>query len=230
MSPWPEIQIKLSDQENICTTLLRFNSGMTRGLDVSYDAGMFKANPNFSLFSRLIEDNGVDFGIQCMPEDYENLIIPIGFDAKVGDMVTFTAEATNLPETAYCYLEDRNASTVTRLDEDGSSYTVELTIENLKDDNFFIHTSPKTLEIKDPDVAYDNYKYITNRPEGYVRIIGDIKTGSKLRVYDLAGRLMTESLLYDNFNNTADFSDLNKGIYIIQFNNGKKLIREKISW
>jgi hypothetical protein len=38
-----------------------------------------------------VEDNGVDFALQALPEDYENLIVPLGIDAEEGTGVVFSA-------------------------------------------------------------------------------------------------------------------------------------------
>ena len=40
---------------------------MTKGLDPSYDVGKMKGNPDIALYTKLIEDNGIDFTIQALP-------------------------------------------------------------------------------------------------------------------------------------------------------------------
>jgi hypothetical protein len=45
-------------------TVIKFIEGTTAGLDVGYDAGVFKAEPTFSIYTKLVEDNGVEFHLQ----------------------------------------------------------------------------------------------------------------------------------------------------------------------
>jgi hypothetical protein len=57
------------------------------GLDVGYDAGIFKADSEFSVYTKLVEDNGVEFQLQYLPTNqYNNLVIPIGIDSKSADI------------------------------------------------------------------------------------------------------------------------------------------------
>jgi hypothetical protein len=87
---WPGIQLMAKTEEKQSSTIIAFNSEMTEGLDVSYDAGMFKANTEIELYSRLVEDNGVDFAIQCLPDtDLESLSIPLGIDVTNETMCEF---------------------------------------------------------------------------------------------------------------------------------------------
>ncbi len=229
-SPWPKIILKASNREFESSTIVCFNSDMTRGLDVSYDAGMFKSDAKLCFYTKLVEDNGIDFAIQCLPDDYENLVIPLGLDAVVGDGLTFTAETSGLPEDAVCYLEDRNAGIFTRLDTTEASYSVKLTEDNLRAGTFYIHTGVKFLGIDNVEKDSDEFKFIVNQPEGLLSIIGEVKTNTKLRIYDLAGRLRAERRLLDNSYNTVSLSGLNRGIYLLQFDTGKIRINEKISW
>ncbi len=107
---------------------------------------------------------------------------------------------------------------------------MELTDDNLKEGTFFIHTSSKSLGIDDVKVGSDEYKYIVNQEDGLLSIIGEVKPNTKLRIYDLAGRLRAERHLTSIYYNTINLSELNRGIYLLQFNVGKIRINEKISW
>jgi len=56
---------------------------MTAGLDPSYDARKLKGNPNIALYTRLVEDNGVDFAIQALPPlNTEKVEVKIGNEKK----------------------------------------------------------------------------------------------------------------------------------------------------
>ena len=62
----PEIRLTATMGAKERTARIKFNDEMTTGLDVGYDAGVFKTG--FDLYTKLVEDNGVDFGLQSLPE------------------------------------------------------------------------------------------------------------------------------------------------------------------
>ncbi|MFC2129021.1 T9SS type A sorting domain-containing protein [Bacteroidota bacterium] len=229
-TPWPSINLIAESEDATSSTYITFNSSMTRGLDITYDAGVFRANPDFSLYSRLVEDNGINFTIQCLPEEYDDLVIPIGLDAPEGLNVTFRAEVSNLPDDCTCYLENRDAGTYTQLKAAGSSYDIEINRANVGVGAFFLHTSFKTLGIDNRKLSEDSYKIIVNQAEGYIRIVGDMNPNSIARVYDLAGRLKKEIQLPNAKDNRLTLTNLKRGIYILQIMNKNEVIGRKISW
>src|SRR5665648_208053 len=80
---WPSLKIIASQKTISSSTEIKFIPYTTKGLDPGYDAGMMKANPDFSLYSRLVEDEGIDITLQCLPDqDYDQYEIPIGIDCK----------------------------------------------------------------------------------------------------------------------------------------------------
>ena len=229
-SPWPNIKLIAESNDASSNTRITFIPGTTKGLDIGYDAGVFEGNQDFSLYSRLVEDNGTNFCIQSLPEEYDNLIIPIGLNVPEGVTVTFKAEATNLKDDCSCYLENRDAGTYTSLEEPGSTYTFTTSRRNSGLGAFFLHTSIKTLGVEDNKLTVDPYKIIVNKAGGYIRVVGKMDNNSQARVYDLAGRLRVDILLDDEKDNIIPMSDLNSGIYILQILNNNELIRQKISW
>ena len=76
-TPWPMIALDITNNQTSTSATLAFNSQMTKGLDPTYDAGLLRGTNGLSLYSRLVEDNGVDFAIQCLPEEYSSLVIPV---------------------------------------------------------------------------------------------------------------------------------------------------------
>ena len=90
-------------------------SGMTKGLDPSYDAGKMKGNPNIALYTRLLEDNGVDFAIQALPtEGITEFVIPVGVDVAEAGEFSFSVTQKNL-DNYNIILEDREENTFTDL-------------------------------------------------------------------------------------------------------------------
>ncbi|MCD6179953.1 MAG: hypothetical protein J7K39_08615, partial [Bacteroidales bacterium] len=84
-STWASIMLNAETSNAETNTSILYRSDMNKGLDIGYDAGLFGSNPDFALYSRLVEDyEGINFMLQALPEEYETLIVPIGLDAKAG--------------------------------------------------------------------------------------------------------------------------------------------------
>ena len=80
---YPAIKLMATTNNTASSTEIKFIDGTTRGLDVGYDAGILKSDQPLNLFTKLVEDNGVE--LQCLPTDqYSGLVIPIGIDSKAG--------------------------------------------------------------------------------------------------------------------------------------------------
>ncbi len=227
--PWPSINLVAQSEENKSSTQITFNENMTRGLDVTFDAGMFKVNPNFALYSRLIEDNGVDFAIQCLPEEYTDLVIPIGLDATAGDVVTFHAENDALPESCTVYLEDLVAKTYTKLDESNKQYTVQITDSHIGVGAFFIHTSLNTLGIEKESLLNEP-AIIVDRSKKLIQVLGYVPSNTSVRIYSITGQNVYESKLTNTYTNSISLGQLNKGFYILALQNGQNIITKKVAW
>ncbi|MEA4840029.1 MAG: GLUG motif-containing protein, partial [Bacteroidales bacterium] len=77
----PEIDIDATMNGKHSTAKVRFTEKATKGLDFGYDAGAFKTG--FDVYTKLVEDNGVDFAIQSLPTDPGNgYVIPVGLETS----------------------------------------------------------------------------------------------------------------------------------------------------
>lgn len=124
---WPAIRITVTDDKNKSSTVVTFNNEMKKDLDPAFDAGMFKMNEGIDLYTHLLDDNGVDFAVQCLPlNDYETFRIPLGLDYPAGGLVQFTAETVDLPEGMEFYIEDKTTGALSRIDSDKTGYSVTL--------------------------------------------------------------------------------------------------------
>lgn len=225
---WPSIHLAVNSNEKHSSTLLAFNDQMTTGLDVTYDAGMFKSDKNFALYMRLVDDNGIDFAIQALPQDYENLIIPLGIDVPAGTEITFAAETMNLPAYSAVWLEDRSAGTFTRLDETDASYSTMISESTTGVGNFFIHTKYSVTAASDMGLA-KAYRVLVNHNQGYIRVLTSATNPGQARVYDVAGRLMGALELQTNGENKL-YLNSRPGVYLVQVNGGKAPFTKKVVW
>lgn len=229
---WPTVRLIAESGSKSSNTLISFNENMTTGLDVTYDAGLFKNNPNFALYSRLIEDNGVDFAIQCLPEKYDSLVIPIGMDAPVGTTITFRAEATDFPADCKFYLEDRSNNKLIGLDSAKSAYTVAITSKNKGVGAFFLRTFKSAGNTNNSTpvetVQSEEFiKVIANSRDASVRILSMENLPLQVKVYDVTGKIITVKDLVGGNDNIVYLQN-NPGVYIIQVMNRKHAISQKV--
>ena len=97
----PSIQLIATVNAQSNSTLIAFKDGMTKGLDPTYDAGLLKGGTDLLVYTKLVEDNGIPFAIQALPDNsYEKMIIPVGIDFKTGGEVVFSAQTT-IPPAVY---------------------------------------------------------------------------------------------------------------------------------
>jgi len=225
---WPTIKLMAENGSGKSSTVVSFNSKMTTGLDVTYDAGMYKSNKDFALYTRLIDDNGVDFAIQALPEDYASLSIPLGIDAPEGTTVKFSAELINLPANCQPILEDRAAKVFTPLSGAGSSYSATITAQTKGTGNFILHTSQNSVTASKINKIDEGFKVLVQAKESKIRISSTSDLPAQAQVYDLAGRLITNGTVFTGDNLLK--MQAKQGIYLLRIQNSKQQFSQKIVW
>jgi len=209
---WPSLKIIASNQTVSSSTEIKFVTNTTKGLDPGYDAGMLKANPDFSLYSRLVEDDGIDFTLQCLPDqDYDQYEIPIGIDFKLGGEITFTAESVNLPSGCQALLEDRVTHRFTRLDLKDAKYNTNVTPGTKGTGRFYLHTSD--VISSNPRLAEQSFKVYTIGKTVYVN--GAVSTDAQFALYSVNGKLLANFKAESQVENRLDASGLPSGVYVL---------------
>ena len=220
---WPNILLQAESSNKKSSTIIAFNQNMTNGLDVSYDAGMFKADKNFALYSRLVDDYGVDFAIQALPEKYNGLVIPIGIDAPAGTEITFSALAVNLPADAAVYLEDRAAKTLTQLDVANAKYTVTITDKTKGAGNFFLHTSSATTAVNQLENSLQVYTH-----DRAIYISGNIESTDVVSVVGIDGKLHYKNRAAKTGLLRIDASRMPAGVYLVNISGKTERVTKKV--
>lgn len=220
---WPNILLQAEGSNKKSSTIIAFNQNMTTGLDITYDAGMLKADKNFALYSRLVDDNGVDFAIQALPENYDKLVIPMGIDVPAGTEVSFTAQAWNLPADAAVYLEDRAAKTITQLDVANAKYTVTITDKTKGTGNFFLHTNSATTAVNQFE---NNLKVYTS--DRAIYISGNIETTDVVAVYSIVGKLQYKKAAEKTGLLRIETSNMPAGIYMVNIAGKSGQVTKKV--
>lgn len=226
---WPEVELIATFGTKTSTTVVRFIPDMTLGLDPGYDAGAFEQNPTFGIATRLVEDNGINFAIQCLPDqDYQELTIPVVLNAQAGSEVTLSANGTQIARLGDIYLEDRLTGRSIRLDDSGNSLTVALQGSASGAGRFFITNQLGYSGIGNEKL--NPIKVISIPSQNVVRVSGSVMLPAQATIYDLNGRVLISVALTDETLNEIPFNQSINGIYILQISSGKNNVREKINW
>lgn len=193
---------------------------MTKGLDPTYDAGLLKGGSDLLIYTMLVQDNGIPFAIQALPDnDYNSMIIPVGIDTKTGGEVVFSAETFNLPSDLRVILEDKQAATFTDLSS--KVYKVTLAANSVIPDRFRLHASTTviddvgdlTLPAKLEAYAYQNIE---------IRVIGEVSKNAVATLYDVLGKVVITQKMIEGQLNVIPTSCINSGLYLLLVKDGGK--------
>jgi len=219
-SPWPGIKLYAKVGDQISTTTLVFNSGMSKGLDPTYDAGLLKGTTDLVIYSRLVEDPGIPFAIQALPDkEYNTMIVPVGIDFKTGGAVGFSAELMNLPANCRAILEDKVRKTFTDISRD--VYTVTIPGNSSLSDRFFLHTTDLISGSADREVALK--LGVFNFRNNEIHIVGNVSNGAVATLFDVDGKALLISNLKEGDLNIISTTSCRPGVYILSvWDRGKK--------
>jgi hypothetical protein len=225
-STWASISLNAEISNANASTNILYRNDMNRGLDIGYDAGILKSG-SLVLYSRLINDNGIDFGVQCLPTDYEELVVPIGLDAIAGEIITFSAHSLNIPEDYAVVLEDRAMNVFTDL-SDEAEYIIQLDNASEGTGRFFVRTSMKSA-LGNGDIKKEAFLVFTRVNDHQLVIRGEVKQNTSARIYSITGQLMTEAVLELSVENRIPF-DGDAGIYLILITSKDGATTHKFTW
>lgn len=221
---WAYFTLNAAAAQTNASTTVAFNKNMTKGLDPSFDAGLLRGSNGLSLYSRLVDDNGVDFAIQCLPESYSNLVIPVGIDAKAGGEIVFSAKAVGMPTGSAIILEDKTTGALTSLAE-GATYKATVAANSNGTGRFFIHTSDLTTGVGlVPDGKTGLKSYQANNQ---IVIEGNVTSLAKAYLYTTNGVLLGQYQLQEGNYNKIPAADLLTGVYLVKVVDGNNQFNSK---
>ncbi|MGJ8742865.1 LamG-like jellyroll fold domain-containing protein [Polaribacter sp.] len=230
----PQIKLFISDGTNSRYSRLFYIDNTTTGFDNGYDGTLFGGTTeSFSLYTNLVTDSqGQKLAVQVLPpNNYENMIIPIGVNAASGLEIKFTTESLNLPTGIKVFIEDKKTNTFIQIDEVNTNYTVHLS-EDLNDiGRFYLHTTSSTLNIN-TDLLENVSIYKSDKST--LRIVGLTEGKTQIKIFSVLGK----EVLKTNFQSSGNVKDiaLSKiapGIYIVDLKTAtgkfaQKIIIEKV--
>ncbi len=223
---WPGFELTATSGDVKASTVVAFNEKMTKGLDPTYDAGLLRGTSGVSIYTRLVDDNGVDFAIQCLPESYNSLVIPLGLDSKTGGEISFSAETVELPATCNVILEDKLTKTFTSL-ADGATYKATVSAGTTAVGRFYIHTSYLTTGTSGllPTEGFSLKAYPANE---VIWIEGQVNSSAKAYLFSTGGSRLGTFNLQEGNRNSIPASGLATGVYLLKVTDGSKQFNTKI--
>jgi hypothetical protein len=212
----PTITLKANNGVGNASTLIKFMDGAHEGLDVGYDAGIFKADSEFSVYTKLVEDNGVEFQLQYLPTNqYNNLVIPIGIDSKSAGEIVFSVETVQLDPNCKVILEDKLTNTFTDLSK--GSYKATIAANTTGTGRFFLHTGDIISGLEDQVLA-DGKLTAYARGNKEIRVIGEVGDGAVATLFNGLGQVVLTQKLGAGSLNIIGLPNLTTGIYMLNIN------------
>lgn len=214
--PWPELELTLTQVEKSASTKIKFNDEMSTGLDVGYDAGIFKTG--FDIYTRLVDDNSVDFGVQCLPEmGMEEFEIPVGIDGGTSGEISFSLKSVNLASGIVPVLNDHLTGESFVFNSEEDVYTTSITDQSQGYGRFTLTFSSTT--------GIDNNSVSTLKAwynKGYIYINGQLDGAGEATIYDINGRKLAEHPLTDSFQNKISAPEGTGSIYLVKIKDSKR--------
>ena len=224
----PEIELTLSNGTAIRNADIYYIEGTTTGWDNGYDSSIFGGVANeFAIYTHAVANgNGRDLGIQSLPpNNYENMIIPLGINAEAGTAITLDATTNNFPEGINMYLEDKQENSFTLLDPDSNfNTTLESSLSGIG--RFYLHTTSSVLSAADFDINTNISLYTSGNNN--LRIVGVQKGTASVQMYNILGREVFKTSFEGNGINDITLNTIPTGIYIVKLATENGTLNRKI--
>jgi hypothetical protein len=214
-APWPTIKLVASANAQSASTIIAFNEGMTKGLDRTYDAGLLRGGSDVQVYTRLVEAGGntIPFAIQALPDqNFNEMIIPVGVESKIGGDVVFSSETTTLPSNCKVILEDKLTKTFTDLS--ANVYKAAIMPNSTVADRFQLHTSTATIGAIGQSILSGKLNAYAIGNTG-IRVVGEVSGKAVAALYDVLGKAVLMQKLSEGTLNVIPLSNIKPGVYIL---------------
>jgi hypothetical protein len=211
----PEIKLLATSSEKSVSTKIKFIEDATAGLDKGYDAGVFKADNSFSIFTKLVNDNNVEFSLQCLPTlSTETMIIPVGIDFAAGGEIVFSAQMLGIPGGSSIVLEDKLMNAFTSLNDEASLYKTTVDANSKGTGRFYLHVSGDA-QVTGVNNSVEN-KINAWMERNEIVISGITENNAVAKLFDIRGSSILVKKLDRSATNRINVSGINTGIYMLQ--------------
>ena len=224
----PEMNITMTNGTASRDTDIFYIDGTTTGFDNGYDSSIFGGATNeFAIYTHAVANgSGRNLGIQSLPpNNYENMIIPVGVNAISGTYITIDASINNFPSGINIYLEDKQDNSFTLLDADANfSTTLENSLSGIG--RFYLHTTSTSLSVNDLTTSNNLSIYNTNREN--LRIAGVQNGTATIQLYNILGKEVLRTSFEGKGVNDITLPNLVNGVYIIKLATENRITSKKI--
>ncbi|MEI6143828.1 MAG: T9SS type A sorting domain-containing protein, partial [Mariniphaga sp.] len=211
-APIPSIQLMVESGSKKASTDIRFVEGTTKGLDFGYDAGLFTTDKSFTLYTKLVDDNGVNFQLQCLPTNQnKDFVIPIGIDSKAGGEIVFSVKTVQLDQTCTVVLEDKLTNTFTDLSI--GNYKATVSANTTGSGRFYLHTGDIVSGVEDQVLPGKLTAYANGNKE--ITVIGEVSEGAVATLVNGLGQVVLTKKLESGNLNIIGLPNLSSGVYLL---------------
>lgn len=220
---WPGILLTVERNGEIASTTLAFNDNMSTRLDPGYDAGAFKTG--FDVYTKLIEDNGVDFGLQCLPlSELESYTIPVGLDNTMDGEINISLQSINFPADMVPVLFDKLLSSQFAFENANDTYTTQLAAGNGYG-RFELQFSNVTgLN----DLIQNTSSFKAWYSMGKIIVEGESFGEIEISIYDVQGHKLSASNQRIDNRISINVPEISSGVYLVQVRDSKRIENLKV--
>ena len=224
----PEIYLTISNQTDARIAKVYYIDDMTTGFDLGYEGELFNGVSNpLAIYTHLVADSeGKDYQVQSLPpNNYENMVVPVGINAEAGTSISIDAATNNFPSGINIYLEDKQDNTFTLLEADANfSFTPENNLSGIG--RFYLHTTSGVLSADDFDINKNISIYTSSNDN--LRIAGVQNGTATVRLYNILGKEMLKTSFEGNGVNDINLNTIPMGIYIVKLTTENGVLNRKI--
>jgi len=224
----PEIYLTISDQTDAREAKIYYIEDMTTGFDVGYEGELFNGVSNpLAIYTHLVADSeGKNYQVQSLPpNNYENMIVPLGINAEAGTAITINASTNNFPSDINIYLEDKQDNSFTLLEADSNfSFTPENNLDGIG--RLYLHTTSGALS--SDDFAINNNISMYTSSNDNIRIVGIQNGNATVQLYTILGKEILKSSFTGSGINDIKVNDIPRGIYIVKLTTENGTLNRKI--
>jgi hypothetical protein len=207
------------------TTLIGFTREATAGFDNGFDSRRLATV--VSLFSHL-EDGIKEFGIQTREEFDVDQKIPLGFSTLIDEELTYTIsiheiDGINL-DNASVYLFDKLLNTMTNLSE--TDYEFRSSKESYS--NRFVLMFKDKYTFDDPNQMLNAINLYPNPASSLLNIDAPLLDITRVEVFDLSGRKMSDQLVTDSDDLIIDMSSFRSALYFVKITTDSGTVTKRI--
>lgn len=211
---WYGLQLNVTASGMTAHTIVSFNRDMSKGLDVSYDAGLLRSGNGLEVYTSLVNDNGTDFAVQALPDTgMEQTTIPLGLEYETGGELTVSADIRELPGGKSFILEDKATGIFTNLKT--ANYSFSLSPGTKSTGRFYLSVGGNGFTGLAPKIRQTPRIEIWSA-NGSINIQGKLSGHAIARLFNLQGKLLSEQILNNTSMNQITIPVPAKGIYFIQ--------------